>query len=59
MGWAFGLLNLGAVLRVFGIGIWPLASLLLAGACWILAFALFLGHYGPMFWRARVDGQPG
>lgn len=59
MGWAFGLLNLGAALRVFGVGIWPLASLLLAGACWILAFALFLGHYGPMFWRARVDGQPG
>ncbi len=55
MAWAFGLLNLGALIRVTAGsgGLW------LAAACWSTAFALFAWHYAPMLWRARVDGHPG
>jgi uncharacterized protein involved in response to NO len=55
MAWAFGLLNLGALIRVTAGsgGLW------LAAACWSTAFTLFAWHYAPMLWRARVDGHPG
>jgi len=33
--------------------------LLLAALCWSLAFLIFAGYYGPMLWKARIDGQPG
>ena len=55
MPWAFGLLNLGALIRVTCGGGW----LWLAALCWGVAFALFAGHYAPMLFRARVDGHPG
>ena len=55
MSWAFGLLNLGALIRVSAgsSGLW------LAVLCWAVAFALFAWHYVPMLYRARVDGHPG
>ncbi|PIA66117.1 NnrS family protein [Pseudomonas sediminis] len=55
MSWAFGLLNLGALIRVSAgsSGLW------LAALCWAVAFALFAWHYAPMLYRARVDGHPG
>ncbi|WP_192984617.1 NnrS family protein [Pseudomonas sp. EggHat1] len=55
MAWAFGLLNLGALIRVSAGGGW----LWLAALCWGVAFALFAWHYAPMLCRARVDGHPG
>jgi len=55
MPWAFGLLNLGALIRVTCGGGW----LWLAALCWGVAFALFAWHYAPMLFRARVDGHPG
>ncbi|MDH0623984.1 NnrS family protein [Pseudomonas chengduensis] len=55
MPWAFGLLNLGALIRVTCGGGW----LWLAALCWGVAFALFAWHYAPMLCRARVDGHPG
>jgi uncharacterized protein involved in response to NO len=59
MSWAFASLQLAALLRVLLVPWAPLSGLGLASACWMLAFALFLRHYAVMFWRARVDGQPG
>lgn len=55
MAWAFGLLNLGALIRVSAgsSGLW------LAALCWAVAFALFAWYYAPMLCRARVDGHPG
>ncbi|EJO92387.1 NnrS family protein [Ectopseudomonas mendocina DLHK] len=55
MAWAFGLLNLGALIRVAAGGSW----LWLAAACWGVAFALFALNYAPMLCRARADGHPG
>lgn len=55
MSWAFGLLNLGALIRVTCGGGW----LWLAALCWGVSFALFAWHYAPMLSRARVDGHPG
>ncbi|MCY1263533.1 NnrS protein [compost metagenome] len=59
MGWAFALLNLGTVGRVFVSAWLPLPGLAIAAGCWVAAFGLFAWHYGPMFWKPRVDGQPG
>ncbi|USR40883.1 NnrS family protein [Ectopseudomonas hydrolytica] len=55
MAWAFGQLNLGALIRVSAGSGW----LWLAALCWSLAFALFAWYYAPMLCRARVDGHPG
>ena len=55
MAWAFGLLNLGALIRVSAGSSW----LWLAALCWAVAFALFAWHYAPMLCQARVDGHPG
>ncbi len=30
-----------------------------SGACWTLAFLLFLWRYTPVLWRPRLDGRPG
>ena len=54
------LVTIGAVLRVtaalqlvdYRIG------MEIAGAAWIGAFLLFLGAYGPMLFRPRIDGKP-
>lgn len=55
MAWAFGLLNLGALIRVLAGSSW----LWLAALCWAVAFALFAWYYAPLLCRARVDGHPG
>ena len=59
MAWAFALVNLGAAARVLLPPFLPLGGLLLAGACWTAAFGLFVGYYGPLLCRPRLDGQPG
>lgn len=59
MAWGFALLNLGVVARVIVVWWLPLGGLALATLCWSLAFLIFAGYYGPMLWKARVDGQPG
>ena len=59
MAWAFALLNLGCIARVFLPSVWPLYSLWLAAACWAGAFGLFVWHYAPMLLSARTDGHPG
>ncbi|TLP73320.1 short-chain dehydrogenase [Pseudomonas nitroreducens] len=59
MSWAFALLNLGVVARVLLVMWWPLEGLSIAAACWVVAFLMFAWHYGPMFWKPRLDGQPG
>lgn len=59
MALAFALLNAGALARVGLAAVLPLPGLWLAGACWILAFGLFLRHYAPMLVATRVDGHPG
>lgn len=55
MAWAFGLLNLGALIRVAAGSGW----LWLAAVCWGVAFVLFAWYYTPMLCQARVDGHPG
>jgi uncharacterized protein involved in response to NO len=59
---AFVLLNVAALLRVFGPAWLPAAYNLwvdLAGGLWMLAFAIFAARYGPRLLRPRVDGKPG
>ena len=56
---AFVLLNLAAMLRVFGVGIHYSLALWLAAVLWTGAFALYLYRYGPMLCRTRADGHPG
>lgn len=62
MVWAFALINLSAVLRVFGPLLLPAQTPMLhqfGGGLWITAFAVFSAVYAPMLWRPRVDGKPG
>ena len=59
---AFVLVNAAALLRspaVWGAPELYREWLILAGVCWIAAFALFLTVYGPMLVAPRVDGKPG
>lgn len=61
MPWAFALLYVAALLRVF----LPLLvssyvlTVVLSALFWCAAFALFVLSYGPMLLRPRVDGMPG
>ncbi|MEZ5661171.1 MAG: NnrS family protein [Burkholderiaceae bacterium] len=60
--WAFALLTVGALVRVFGPLLWPQhtpALFGLAQALWMLSFGVFLLITLPMLTRARVDGRPG
>ncbi|HDK37715.1 MAG TPA: NnrS family protein [Thiolapillus brandeum] len=59
---AFVLLNLGAVVRVFGplfmaekFDLW----INIAGGLWMLAFLVFVLVYTPILIKPRVDGRPG
>jgi uncharacterized protein involved in response to NO len=61
---AFALLTLAACLRVFGPlvgapGVSYLAWLVMSGAAWSLAFALYLVAYARVLTSPRVDGKPG
>ncbi|HSV19187.1 MAG TPA: NnrS family protein [Casimicrobiaceae bacterium] len=51
-----------ALIRVGGPLAWPSAyvgTVLAAGTCWSLAFALYAWSYAPSLVRARADGRPG
>ncbi len=56
------MVSTAAAIRVFG-GMWLpdayLATVLVSGACWSAAFALFVIRYWPVLSRSRVDGNPG
>lgn len=58
----FGLLLLGAVVRVVAVGLVPALSavwILAAQGIWVVAFALFVWLYAPMLVKPRVDGRYG
>lgn len=57
--WAFVLLNLAALLRVFGVDLAYAPALWLAALAWTAAFALYLLAYAPMLLKTRADGHPG
>lgn len=59
MVWGFVLFNLAALSRVFIVELNYQAGLGIATLAWSLSFIIFLVFYGPMLWRARVDGAPG
>jgi uncharacterized protein involved in response to NO len=58
----FILIAVAAFTRVFG-GMWLpdayVMTVMLSGACWSVAFALYAIHYWPVLSRVRVDGKPG
>lgn len=57
---AFLLLQLSAATRVLAATIGEYRFMvLLSGALWMLAFAVFLVRYLPMLLRPRIDGKPG
>jgi uncharacterized protein involved in response to NO len=59
---AYGLINAAALMRVIALAapsLGPLTMLLVSGALWIGAFALFVCVYTPILTRPRVDGQAG
>ena len=62
MSLAFTSIYLATLVRVFGPIIWPeyyLTSINISIAFWLVAFGLFVLHYGPMLFKPRVDGRPG
>lgn len=60
MSWAFALLNIAMLLRVFGIMLMPdMVLLTISGLAWMAAFAIYAIVYWPILSRARIDGQPG
>jgi uncharacterized protein involved in response to NO len=56
------LVMIAAAIRVFG-GMWLpgayLATIVVSGACWSVAFALYAIRYWPVLTRNRPDGKPG
>ncbi len=59
---AYALVPLAALARAFGPALLPdhsLATLAVAGALWVAAFALFLAAFAPILARPRADGKPG
>jgi uncharacterized protein involved in response to NO len=56
------LVSLAAAIRVFG-GMWLpgayMATVVVSGACWSAAFALYAIRYWPVLTRNRLDGKPG
>ena len=59
---AFVLMNLGALIRVFGPALLPENYPLWVDASaglWVLAFGLFAFGYVPILLRSRIDGKPG
>ena len=59
---AFVLMNLGALVRVFGPALSPGHHSVwvdLSAGLWILAFGLFVYRYAPLLLRPRIDGKPG
>jgi uncharacterized protein involved in response to NO len=59
---AYGLLVLAGLLRVFGPSVLPLTYLgtvEAAALAWMAAFAIFVVVYAPILTRERADGKPG
>jgi uncharacterized protein involved in response to NO len=56
---AFGAVGLAAGVRAGLSGVAPRLAVVVSAALWCLGFGLFVYCYGPMLWRARVDGGPG
>ena len=59
---AYLLLTLSAVLRVFGVALFPgsyLWTVTLSGLAWVLCFGIFVVVYAPILWSPRADGKPG
>jgi uncharacterized protein involved in response to NO len=59
---AYALIQLAALVRVFVPMLAPeryLDALLVSGALWSLAFAVFVAVYWPVLTRPRIDGKPG
>jgi uncharacterized protein involved in response to NO len=58
---AFAIVNLAAVLRVFGPLAAPDAPAVIGASAilWALAFLLYLVEYAPILVNARIDGRPG
>jgi uncharacterized protein involved in response to NO len=59
MSLAFGAIGLAAVVRAGLSSVAPRLAVVVSAALWCLGFGLFVYCYGPMLWRARVDGGPG
>ena len=59
---AYVLVSVAALVRVFALGVigvrYPLV-LVVAGASWLAAFALYLYVYAPILVRPRADGRAG
>jgi len=58
----FGLIAIAAFVRVFGGMALPsayVATVMVSGICWSIAFALYAIRYWPVLSRVRVDGKPG
>jgi len=59
---AFVLVNVAAMVRVLVPLFLPgsyVSLVVLSGALWCAAFALFVARYAPILWMPRVDGKPG
>jgi uncharacterized protein involved in response to NO len=59
---AYVLLSGAALVRVFGPSLAPenyRSTILMSGALWVAAFALFLIVYTPILMRPRIDSRPG
>ncbi|MBA5762321.1 NnrS family protein [Vibrio sp. 404] len=62
MGLAFAMIILAALIRSFGVAMFPAQMLLMidiSAGLWALAFALFIAKFGYMLVTPRVDGHPG
>ncbi|WP_043818301.1 NnrS family protein, partial [Rubrivivax gelatinosus] len=59
---AYVLVLAGGLVRVLGPLLLPAAmqaEIVVSGACWAVAFAVYAWRYAPSLWRVRADGQAG
>lgn len=59
---AYVLLTAAVTVRIFAGAWWPqhyLVTLLIAGALWMICFAIYIFVYAPILIRPRIDGKPG
>ncbi|WP_260259732.1 NnrS family protein [Vibrio intestinalis] len=62
MGWAFAAIVLAALVRGFGVALFPsymLEMIDVSALLWTFAFGMFLVKFGHMLLTPRVDGHPG
>ena len=56
------MITLATLLRAFGPWGMPQSANIFIDAsvfCWLVAYGIFIFHYGPMLSKARLDGRPG